>query len=83
MYGGIFDGIVYVFWGLLIAACLGIGSCTYSVIISPEDDDVIPIIGNSIENLEALKNVCEQSIPRDQECVMVYEFVPAKKGEAK
>lgn len=83
MNSGMFDGIVYVFWGLLIAAFFGIGGCTYSIIISLENDDIIPVIGNSIENLEALKNVCEQSMPRDQECVMVYEFVPAKTGEAK
>lgn len=82
MYSGMFDGIVYVFWGLLIAACVGIGSCSYSVITSPDDDDIIPEIGNSIENIRAIKKGCEASIPRDKECVMVFDFVPTNtKGE--
>ncbi len=40
------------------------------------------IIGNSLENLKNLKRDCEKDLPRDQECTLLYEFVPTKtKGE--
>lgn len=78
MYGGMFDGIAYVFYGLLIAAILGIGSCTYTVVSSPDEDDVIPAIGNSIENMENLKRDCEKSLPRDKVCVMVFDYIPVE-----
>lgn len=41
------------------------------------------VIGDGLGSVAIIKRECEQSIPRDQECVMVYEFVPAKTGEAK
>lgn len=37
------------------------------------------LIGNDIENIRALKIDCEKSLPRDQECILIYEFVPVKK----
>lgn len=82
MYSGMFDGIAYVFWGLLIAACVGIVSCSYNVITSPDDDDIIPEIGKSIENIRAIKKGCEATLPRDQECVMVFDFAPVKKEKS-
>jgi len=34
--------------------------------------------GNSIDNMENLKRECEKSLPRDKECVMVFDFVQAE-----
>lgn len=43
---------------------------------------ITPELGNSISNIGALKIDCEKSLPRDQECVMVFDFVPAKKEKS-
>ena len=39
------------------------------------------LIVNEIENIRSLKEDCEKSLPRDQECVLIYEYVPAKRAE--
>lgn len=41
------------------------------------------VIGGGPGSFAIIKYECQKSIPRDQECVMVYEFVPVKTGEAK
>jgi len=33
------------------------------------------LINNKAENLEALKADCEKDLPRNRECVLVYEYV--------
>lgn len=33
------------------------------------------LINNKAENLEALKADCEKELPRNRECVLVYEYV--------
>lgn len=78
MYG-IGEAISGFFTLCFVILCLAIGSSAYSFYSSVGDDDIIPSIGNSIENIEQLKRDCEKSLPRNQECVMVYEFVPVKK----
>lgn len=35
-------------------------------------------IGNERINIENLKRDCEKSLPRDKECVMVFDFVSAE-----
>lgn len=42
------------------------------------EDREIRIIGNTLENIESLKRDCEKDLPREQECVLIYEFVPVK-----
>lgn len=37
------------------------------------------VLGGGLGNFAITKNKCEKSIPRDQECVMVFDFVPVKK----
>jgi hypothetical protein len=82
MYGSAFDGIIYFMYGCIVVAILGVGSCSYNWITSPDDDDVIAALGNSIKNIESLKRDCEKDLPRNEECVLIYEFIPVKtKGE--
>lgn len=37
------------------------------------------VCNERIGNMQTEKSVCQKNLPRDQECVMVYEFVPVKK----
>jgi hypothetical protein len=37
------------------------------------------LINNQAENLEALKADCEKDLPRNRECVLVYEYVPVSR----
>lgn len=64
---------------LIISVVAILGFSLFGKIFNDADKKIIPAIGNSIENIEALKSDCEKSLPRDQECVMVYDFVPVKK----
>jgi hypothetical protein len=36
------------------------------------------VANNSIETMDSLKRECEKSLPRDKECVMVFDFIPAE-----
>lgn len=36
------------------------------------------VANNSIENMENLKRDCEKSLPRDKECVLVFDYVSAE-----
>lgn len=78
---GISDAISGIFTIFCIVLMLAIGGCTYLAYTSTDSGDLIPEIGISIEDMSSLKKECEKSIPRDQECVMVYEFVPLKAVE--
>jgi hypothetical protein len=47
-----------------------------SVFFSTTTEEAIEdITGNSVENMQNLKLECEKSLPRDKECVMVFDFV--------
>lgn len=82
MYGSAFDGMIYFIYGCIVVAILGIGGCSYNWLTAQDEDDVIPELGNSIENMQNLKLDCEKDLPRTEECVLVYEFIPVKtKGE--
>lgn len=76
---GMGEAISGMFTIFFIVLVLAIGSCTYSVYTSTDSGDVIPEIGISIDEIANLKKECEQSLPRNQECVMVYEFSPVNK----
>lgn len=58
---------------VLLSAFLGAGiSAIYS------NTRIVPTLGNSIENMENLKRDCEKSLPRDKECVLVFDYVSAE-----
>ena len=38
----------------------------------------VAVIGNTIEAMQKIKYDCEKSLPRDKECVMVFDFVPVE-----
>lgn len=42
-------------------------------------DEAEKAVNNSIENLQRLKQDCEKDLPRDQECTLLYEYVPVNK----
>jgi len=80
MYGigyGIGNAIRTMFWGMVFLIVCGFSSavCSYFSAELIDKDDIIPVLGNSIENMENLKRDCEKSLPRNKECVMVYDFV--------
>lgn len=37
------------------------------------------LVGNTAENLKAIKRECEKDLPRNRECVLVYDYVPVDK----
>lgn len=37
------------------------------------------LVGNTAENLTAIKRECEKDLPRNRECVLVYDYVPVDK----
>lgn len=80
MYGsGIGDAISSILWLAVAIIAISIGSCSYSVYSQIGESDIVPAIGNSIENIKQMKADCEKQLPRNKECVMVYDFVPVKK----
>ncbi len=62
---------------LLIGTALGFVTGFYMCWIN-EQVKINTAIGNSIQNMENLKRDCEKSLPRDKECVMVFDFVAAE-----
>jgi hypothetical protein len=74
MYG-FGESISTVFWAMIFLIVCGFASCSYFAAESIDKDDVIPALGNSIENMENLKRDCEKSLPRDKVCVMVFDYV--------
>jgi len=75
---GFGEAISAVFWAMIFLIVCGFASCSYFAAESIDKDDVIPALGNSIETMENLKSECEESLPRNKECVMVFDFVQAE-----
>lgn len=36
------------------------------------------LFGSNLREVYEMKNDCEKDLPRDQECTLLYEFVPTK-----
>lgn len=69
---------IFTMWSVLMASA--ISACITSALV--EASKFESLIGNSRENLARLKQYCEKDLPSDQECTLLYEFVPTKtKGE--
>lgn len=69
----LFDLIIV--WAIVILSFF-MGFFVSSII---NEEDIGILTGNKIENIRSLKEDCEKSLPRDQECVLIYEYVPAKR----
>lgn len=44
--------------------------------------EIEKVANNSLENMENLKKACEKEIPRNQECVMLFDFFVVDKQES-
>lgn len=67
----IIEGIC--FWVMFIA-------CIMLFVTSKlEHKRIDMLINNSLDNLNVLKRECEKDLPRNSECVLVYDYVPVDK----
>lgn len=70
----------------IIGAILG---CIFGLLVSSYicinhiREEIQPALNNSIVNMESLKRDCEKDLPRTEECVLVYKFIPVKTKEEK
>ena len=69
----LFDLIIV--WAIVILSFF-MGVFVSSII---NEEEFRLLIASEIENIRSLKEDCEKSLPRDQECVLIYEYVPAKR----
>jgi hypothetical protein len=71
--------ILLVLISLMVAASGFAGDLSARVEIEKNGLTMEKLVGNTAENLTAIKHECEKDLPRNRECVLVYDYVPVDK----
>lgn len=74
------DGIALLFFIFVFAFCIGkLAEIETKEKYEKSNLFFEKLVGNTAENLTAIKRECEKDLPRNRECVLIYDYVPVDK----